>query len=313
MPSWALALAIIWSALGNDHSAAREFDFTNAWNVVEPDPYIQNRQLRTRDEEELAVRPVSLAIRHNRVIAKGQSCRAIGPVRMTFPQNVEGKPRVYPNMVAFTGNNRDALIPSWPPPLVAFKNNALRFQNVLSYFCKPAVKLNICRDRLANILEGGLDREAKHVLFFVDLYGQYAGLNADPRPLGRGGEPIRVMSSIGTTLGVDSGETGKDGGDNRGKHRDDHKWYAPSGNPCLLVGSDGACVSGIRRTSRLYDAVCLLSALLLGIFAGISSALTFPVGKVPDYRWLAAASACAIGCLLFFEGGVTGKLWLFGL
>ena len=87
----------------------------------------------------------------------------------------------------------------------------------------------------------------------------------------------------------------------------------PSGNPCLLVGSDGACVGGARRTSRLYDAISGFAMFFFCFCASVSFCAAFPTGKPFKGRWLAVSAACLIGCGLFAVAAITGKIWLFGL
>jgi hypothetical protein len=88
---------------------------------------------------------------------------------------------------------------------------------------------------------------------------------------------------------------------------------SPSGNPCLLIGRDGACVGGVRRASGLYEIVSGFSMLLLCIVASISLGLAFPIGKRPKLGWLALSATSLIGSGLFLVAAITGEVWLFGI
>ena len=119
--------------------------------------------------------------------------------------------------------------------------------------------------------------------------------------------------SVGTAFGLEGGALREDGGAYRGEQRESANYAAPSGNPCLLVGGDGLCVGGARRTSRLYDAVSAFAMLLFCLCAGVSFALSQPDGEHTDFRWLAVCAACLIGMGLFLKALFTGQIWLFGL
>jgi hypothetical protein len=106
---------------------------------------------------------------------------------------------------------------------------------------------------------------------------------------------------------------GEYGSGDGGKQGHNPSTKPPSGNPCLLVGSDGACVGGARRTSGLYDAISGFAMLFLGVGAGFSFALSQPDGERTDFRWLAVSGAALVGCCLFTVAAITGKVWLFGL
>lgn len=91
------------------------------------------------------------------------------------------------------------------------------------------------------------------------------------------------------------------------------KGNAPGGNPCLLIGEDGDCVGGVRRTSPLYQIVCLQAVLLFGLLAGFGVVRAFPVSQIFNRRWAAISAASMILGGLFLVAGITGKVWLFGI
>jgi hypothetical protein len=112
---------------------------------------------------------------------------------------------------------------------------------------------------------------------------------------------------------MDSGTSGIERRSNSGGHRDSAQGDTPSGNPCLLIGEDGHCVGGVRRTSLLYQVVCLQAVLLLGLLAGFGAFRAFPISKPFDLRWFAICAASAIAGQFFLVAGITGKVWLFGI
>jgi hypothetical protein len=85
------------------------------------------------------------------------------------------------------------------------------------------------------------------------------------------------------------------------------------GNPCLLVGRNGHCVGGVRRTSLMYKIVCAQAMLLFGFSASFALYRAFPQGKRVNRAWAALAAAWVVLGVLFLVSGITGKLWLFGI
>ena len=102
------------------------------------------------------------------------------------------------------------------------------------------------------------------------------------------------------------------GGDG-GQHGYEAKASAPSGNPCLLVGGDGACVGGVRLASRLYEAVSGFAMLLFGFLASLFLAMGVPTGERIKARWIAAAATCLVCAVYFLIAAISAELWVFGL
>ncbi|HCW60102.1 MAG: hypothetical protein CMN59_01300 [Sphingobium sp.] len=81
----------------------------------------------------------------------------------------------------------------------------------------------------------------------------------------------------------------------------------------MLVGEDGRCFGGLRRTSLLYKIISLQAVFFFGFFTAYSAFLAFPPGKRVNRLWLAVVPASAIiGCLALVAS-VTSKIWLFGI
>ena len=126
----------------------------------------------------------------------------------------------------------------------------------------------------------------------------------------------QVGGAIGlfrASLGVFGSSFSEEGGGYSSNKSEQPNRRAPSLNTCLGGSVGGACLSGYRRTSVLYEVVSGFAMLFLGFCAGIGFALSQSDGKRMDLRWLAAGTASAIGSGLFAVAAVTGKLWLFGL
>lgn len=122
-----------------------------------------------------------------------------------------------------------------------------------------------------------------------------------------------LFSSDRAAHSMVSGAFSKNSGTERGEQGDYPRAQSPRGNSCLLVGRDGLCVGGVRRTSSLYQLVSGFAMLLLGLLAGLTFPNAFPTGQPFKRSWLAFASACAIGSGLFAVAAITGEIWLFWL
>ena len=176
------------------------------------------------------------------------------------------------------------------PPLLA-----IRFQST---------KRDYLSGRAADISED--NNNGLNVLAALHEYPRMCGHYADYGPFRCNESVVRFGRMDRRHSGVESGGYG-------GDHSDKSKGGSPSGNSCLLVGGDRRCVGGVRRTSLLYQIICLQAVLLFGLLAGYGTTRAIPAGKQVDLRWLAISAASAIIGALFLFGGVTGKVWLFGI
>lgn len=123
----------------------------------------------------------------------------------------------------------------------------------------------------------------------------------------------RFFGHVGATFSFMRSRSRVERSHDSGDHGHAAKPQAPSANPCLLVGVDGRCVGGIRRTSLLYQVVCLQAVLLFGFltaFGAFRADRSLEGGKS---LWLALSSASAVTFFLFLVAGVTGEIWLLGI
>ncbi len=121
---------------------------------------------------------------------------------------------------------------------------------------------------------------------------------------------LGVVSATPSLIG---GISSVDRRTNSRDHRNESKRQTQSPNNCLLVGEDGRCFGGLRRTSLLYKIISLQAVFFFGFFTAYSAFLAFPPGKRVNRLWLAVVPASAIiGCLALVAS-VTSKIWLFGI
>ena len=124
------------------------------------------------------------------------------------------------------------------------------------------------------------------------------------------GSALRVS---GGSISSDDGAASVEGSETSRDQREKTKYQAKKANPCLLVGSNGHCVGGVRRTSLLYKIVCAQAMLLSGFLASFAFYKAFPPGKRVNRAWAALAAAGVIPGVLSLVAGITGKVWLFGI
>jgi len=104
-----------------------------------------------------------------------------------------------------------------------------------------------------------------------------------------------------------------DGRTDSGEHGYEAERQPQSANDCLLVGEDGRCFGGVRRTSLLYKVISLQAVFFFGFLTAYSAFRAFPPGKGVNRRWLAIVAASAVISGLALISSVTGKIWLFGI
>lgn len=157
----------------------------------------------------------------------------------------------------------------------------------------------------ANILE-----IYRNDILLLPASGQHSlsgGDHAKNRPLG-------IHESLVRFVGMNRRAARVEGGGDGGSHSDKAQGKAPSGNPCLLVGENGHCVGGVRRTSLLYQIVASQAVLLGGLLAGYGFFRSFPVGRKFFYpRWLAIATTGMVAGCYGLIASIGGEAWLFGL
>lgn len=178
----------------------------------------------------------------------------------------------------------------------------------------PTIHLELLQGSVRNRVQNDVGTVSIARGSFRDFGLLGGSISASPRGIqSLAGSDPGFTSKLDRGLGGDGCSTGKPSRRNGSGHRDKAKERSPSGNPCLLVGEDGHCVGGVRRTSLLYQIVCSQAVLLFGLLAGYSATRAFPAPKVRDLRWQAIGTASAVIGLLFLVGGISGKLWLFGI
>jgi hypothetical protein len=114
-------------------------------------------------------------------------------------------------------------------------------------------------------------------------------------------------------FGMVGGESGVNRRADGSGHRDEAKRGPDGGNPCVAESEDHTCIGGLRRTSVLYQIVCIGLTLILGALAGVGIANGFPPSGNPKPVWLASGLIGMLGGGIFLIAAVDGNLWLFGL
>lgn len=159
--------------------------------------------------------------------------------------------------------------------------------------------------RATDVLEG--DRNSALILLASGQASLSGGHDAKDSPLGIHERLVRFVGMDGRAPRIEGRSDGR-------AHSDEAQGKAPSSNPCLLVGENGHCVGGVRRTSLLYQIVASQAVLLGGLLAGYGFFRSFPVGRKFFYpRWFAiATTGMVVGCYGLIAS-IRGEAWLFGL